>query len=404
MTENTSVADTTAVDPFMFLQRQGLDPVKELPAMAASGPVHELQFPFGITAWLVTGYDAAKTVLGDTAAFSNDFAYLTSMAADGLDGKQNPGGLGMSDPPEHTRLRKMLTPEFTMRRLNRLAPRVTAIVDELLDNMAESGSPVDFVESFAMPLPSLVICELLDVPYPDREAFTKFSSSRFDIFGGAGSGLDAVGESLAYMGELVTMQRAHPGDGLLGGLIRTYGDALDDRELAGLADGILVGGHETTASMLALGAMVLMSNAQFADAMRGGDDVAVHQAVEELLRYLSVVQVAFPRFARKDIEVCGKQIHAGQMVLCSLSAANRDPVLGGDPERFDTHREPGPNLAFGYGIHRCIGSELARMELRTAYPALLRRFPGLQLSVPLGDIAFREYSIVYGVDSLPVGW
>lgn len=378
-------------DPFLFLQRSGLDTLPEFSELAATGPIHRLNFPFGITAWLVTGYDAAKAVLGNGAGFSTDFARLTTMVDGGPNETRHPGGLGMTDPPEHTRLRKMLTPEFTMRRLQRLTPRITAIVDELLDSMATAGSPVDLVQAFAMPLPSLVICELLDVPYPDRETFTTFSSARFDLFGGAGSGIDAISESMVYMGELVSAQRARPGDGLLGQLIREHGDELTDWELAGLADGILVGGHETTASMLALGAMVLLSNPNVAEVMRSGDEAAVHDAVEELLRYLSVVQVAFPRHALADVEVAGAQIREGEMVLISLPAANGDPVAG-------------PHLAFGHGIHRCVGSELARMELRIAYPALLRRYPRLRLAVPPAQIAFREYSIVYGAASLPVEW
>lgn len=391
-------------DPFFILRRRGLDPVPELAELRAEAPVYKAQFPFGISAWIVAGYAEAKAVLGNSKDFSNDFANLTAVTGGGAAAEQNPGGLGMADPPAHTRLRKMLTPEFTMRRLQRLTPRITAIVERLLDDMERDGAPVDFVQSFAMPLPSLVICELLDVPYPDREAFTTFSSARFDIFGGAGTGLEAITESLAYMGKLVTQQRADPGDGLLGMLIRTYGDEIDDRELAGLADGVLVGGHETTASMLALGAITLLTNPEFAELMRDGDEDTVHRAVEELLRYLTVVQVAFPRFARVDVQVGGEQIKAGEMVLCSLSGADRDPAWEPDPETFDPRRAATSHLAFGHGIHRCIGSELARMELRIAYPALLRRFRTLALDVPLSEVAFREYSVVYGVDSLPVAW
>ena len=394
------------IDPFMPLRRTGLDPLPELAELRRSTPVRKLEFPFGISAWLVSGYAEAKAVLGDATGFSNDFSGVTAVTGGAATADQNPGGLGMADPPVHTRLRKMLTPEFTMRRLQRLTPRITAIVDELLDGMAAAGSPVDFVQSFAMPLPSLVICELLDVPYPDREAFGKLSGARFDIFGGAGTGLEAISESLAYMGELVKQQRAEPGDGLLGMLIRTYGDAIDDRELAGLADGVLIGGHETTASMLALGAIALLNSPEHAALVRDGDADTVHRAVEELLRYLTVVQVAFPRFAREDIEVAGQQIKAGEMVLVSLSGANRDRALGAgaDLERFDPTRAPTSHYAFGYGIHRCVGSELARMELRIAYPALLRRFPTLRLDRPLSEIGFREYSVVFGVEDLPVAW
>jgi cytochrome P450 len=389
---------------FMPLMRIGLDPVPALGELREAEPVSKLEFPFGITAWLITGYDEAKAVLGDARGFSNDFANITAMTAGEAGADQNPGGLGMADPPKHTRLRKMLTPEFTMRRLQRLIPRIEALVDELLDGMQSAGSPVDFVESFSMPLPSLVICELLDVPYPDREQFQRLSGARFDIFGGAGTGLDAISESLTFMAELVDAQRRNPGDGLLGMLIREYGDEIDDRELAGLADGLLIGGHETTASMLALGAIALLSDPSHAELMRTGDGDAVHAAVEELLRYLTVVQVAFPRFAREDIAVAGVVIPKDQMVLVSLSAADRDPRLAAGLERFDPTRAPTSHFAFGYGIHRCVGAELARIELRIAYPALLRRFPTLRLDLPLHEIAFREYSVVYGVDRLPVAW
>ena len=296
---------------FMPLMRTGLDPVAAMGEVREREPVSKLEFPFGITAWLITGYDEAKAVLGSPGGYSNDFSNITEMTAGEAGEDQNPGGLGMADPPKHTRLRKMLTPEFTMRRLQRLVPRIEALVDELLDGMEAAGSPVDFVSAFAMPLPSLVICELLDVPYPDREQFQRLSGARFDIFGGAGTGLDAITESLGFMGELVDAQREHPGDGLLGMLIREYGDEIDDRELAGLADGLLIGGHETTASMLGLGAIALLSDPAHAELMRSGDSDSVHRAVEELLRYLAVVQVAFPRFAREDIEVGGVTIPKG---------------------------------------------------------------------------------------------
>lgn len=389
---------------FMPLMRTGLDPVPALGEVRDREPVSRLEFPFGITAWLITGYDEAKAVLGNAGDFSNDFANITAMTAGEAGEDQNPGGLGMADPPKHTRLRKMLTPEFTMRRLQRLVPRVEQLVTELLDGMESSGSPADFVEAFAMPLPSLVICELLDVPYPDRQQFQRLSGARFDIFGGAGTGLEAISESLEFMGELVQAQRRNPGDGLLGMLIREYGDEIDDRELAGLADGLLIGGHETTASMLALGAIALLSDPAHAELMRAGDAEAVHAAVEELLRYLTVVQVAFPRFARQDLEVAGVTIPKGAMVLVSLSAADRDSRLGPAMDRFDPTRPVTSHFAFGYGIHRCVGAELARIELRIAYPALLQRFPTLRLDLPLQEIGFREYSVVYGVDRLPVSW
>lgn len=391
-------------DAFMPLLRDRFDPVPELGAARSTQPVRKLEFPFGISAWLVTDYHHVRAVLGDATSYSNDFARLTAtVGGEAAGADQDPGGLGFSDPPWHTRMRKALTPEFTMRRLQRLIPRVETIVAERLDEMAAARAPVDLVQAFAMPVPSLVICELLDVPYPDREDFQRLSGSRFDILGGAGSGLDAISESLEYMGELVARQRVEPGDGLLGMLIREHGDEITDRELAGLADGLLVGGHETTASMLALGALVLMGNPENVAWVQAEDGPITH-IVEELLRYLTVVQMAFPRFAREDMELGGVQIAAGEMILCSLTAPNRDPVLGDNLEIFDPHRAPTSHFAFGHGIHRCVGAELARIELRIAYPALFRRFPGLRPAIPWADITFRQYSLVHGVDTLPVIW
>jgi len=394
------------MEAFIPLMRTGLDPVPQLGEWRTTEPVRKLNFPFGISAWLITGYDEAKTVLAHPTAYSNDFANLTAVTGGGAAEDQDPGGLGMADPPKHTRLRKLLTPEFTMRRLRRLVPDIERIVAERLDALGAADQPADFVQQFAMPVPSLVICALLDVPYPDRESFQRLSGSRFELFGGAGTGLDAISESLAYMGELVDAQRAAPGEGLLGMIIREHGDEITDRELAGLADGVLIGGHETTASMLALGAIALLRNPDLAEVMREGEPDAVAAAVEELLRYLTVVQMAFPRFAKQDVEVGGQLIKSGEMVLCSLSGANRDPVLGSGAgvglESIAAHREPTPHLAFGYGFHRCVGAELARMELRIAYPALLQRFPDLRLAIPFEDLEFRPYSIVYGLESLPV--
>ncbi|UOZ03285.1 MULTISPECIES: cytochrome P450 [unclassified Amycolatopsis] len=381
------------------LKREGLDPVAELAATRAEAPISKLDLPFGMNAWLVTGYDEAKAVLGKVTGFSSDFTNLVGSA--GVTEDQNPGGLGFADPPVHTRLRKLLTPEFTMRRLGRLTPRIDEIVAEQLDAMAATDGPVDLWQAFALPIPSLTICELLGVSYEDREDFQRLSTARFDLFGGASASLGAMTESLTYLLDIVKKQREEPGDGLLGMLIKEHGDEISDRELAGLADGVLTGGLETTASMLALGALVLLRDEKAFDAVRG-DDESVHRFVEELLRYLTVVQMAFPRFAKQDMEIGGVHIAEGDIVLVSLSVADRDPKLGPDMEKFDATREPTSHLAFSYGIHRCIGAELARMELRTAYPALVRRFPNLRLAVPAEELAFRKVSIVYGLDELPV--
>ncbi|MCX4791292.1 cytochrome P450 [Streptomyces sp. NBC_01221] len=386
-------------DLLMLLRRDGLDPVDKLAGLRATEPVSKVSLPFGMDVWVVSGYEESKAVLGSADGFSTDFAHLATNA--GMSAEQSPGGLGFSDPPVHTRLRRILTPEFTMRRLRRLTPRIDAIVEERLNAMEARRGPVDLVKEFALPIPSLTICELLGVPYEDRHDFQQLAMDRFDLFGGTTAPFGAMSESLAYFRDVVRMQREDPGDGLLGMIVKEHGDSVADEELAGLADGVLTGGFETTASTIALGSLVLLRNADVFERIRT-DDAAAAPFVEEVLRYLSAVQLAFPRFARHDIEIAGVVIPRGDMVLCSLSSANRDTSYVSDGGRFDPHRNPSGHLAFGYGIHRCIGAELARMELRSAYPALARRFPRMRLAVPPEELAFRKLSIVYGVESLPV--
>ncbi|WP_285586314.1 cytochrome P450 [Herbidospora sp. NBRC 101105] len=381
----------------MQFLRDRMDPIAELSQIRAERAVHPLTIPGGSTVWLVTRYEDVRAVLGDTARFSNDFGNITGMGSN----QDDPGGLGFRDPPEHTRLRRMLTPEFTMHRLRRLEPRITAIVNEQLDLVEKEGNPADLVSSFALPIPSLVVCELLGVPYEDRADFLRFSTDRFDFSAGPEASLQAINDSMAYLTELVARERRSPGEGLLGALLREHGDDVTDRELASLADGLLTGGHDTTTSMLALGTLWLLENPEFLALVRDTDD-HIDKVVEELLRYMTVVQVAFPRFAREDLELAGQPIAKGEMVLCSLSAANRDAILGEDMDTADPNRrELKSHLAFGHGVHRCIGAPLARMEMRVAYPALLRRFPGLRLA---GEPAYRQVAIVYGLDSLPVEW
>ena len=380
------------------LKRDDVVPVSELDELADQAPVTLLPAPFGVKLWLVTGYDECKQVLADSTGFSNDFSHLGKI----LELEQNPGGLGFADPPVHTRLRKVLTPEFTMRRLARLAPRIDEIIADALDDMAATDGPVDLVEKFALPIPSLTICELLGVPYSDREEFQRLAEARFDLFGGAGAGFGHISESLVYLKKVVQQQRVNPGNGLIGMIIREHGDEVDDDELAGLADGVLTGGFETTASMLALGGLMLLRDERTAALVRD-DDSAINPFVEEMLRYLTVVQAAFLRFARKEMVIGGQTIGEGDVVACSLSAANRDEsALGEGIRQFDPTRAPSAHVAFGYGAHRCIGAELAKMELRAAYPALVRRFPNLRFDPDAGPLTFRETSIVYGVESISV--
>jgi cytochrome P450 len=383
------------------LHRDGPDPVTRVGEVRDREPVHKLTSFLGLTIWLVTGEREVRQVLADTSSYSNDIRPFMGRKGSTTDG--DIGGLGFTDPPEHTRLRKLLTPEFTMRRLERLRPKITEIVarqlDELEAQAAAGDGVVDLVPAFAFPIPFLVICELLGLPDEDRDTFRELGSARFDVsYGGTGV-FGAVSDSRRFLMEATRKQRSNPGDGLIGQIIREHGDDINDFDLGGLADGVFTGGLETSASMLALGTAVLLDHPD--DYARVGSDVtAVDRTVEELLRYLTVVQIAFPRFPKHDVELGGHRIAHGDVIICQLAGANRDGRLGEMMDAFDPSRPISTHLAFGHGFHRCVGAELARMELRTAFPALARRFPDLTLATD--RLAYRELSIVYGVESVPV--
>jgi oxidation protein CepF len=316
-----------------------------------------------------------------------------------------PGNLLHYDPPEHTRLRKMLTAEFTMHRMRRLEPRMHALVTERLDIMQRAGPPADLIQQFAQPAAALMLCELLGVPRDDSADLARRSGVHHNSNHRGGQRAAAGTALTRYMTALVARERSQPSEELLGMLVRAHGPGLSDQELVGISTSLMVAGLDNTASLLGLGVLLLLEHpAQFA-LLREQPGLA-GQALEEMLRYASVIQTASPRVALDEISVAGQLIQPGEEVFCSLLAANRDTaLLLRDPDRFDISREPAAHVAFGHGVHYCLGAPLARMVLRIAYPALLGRFPGLRLVGPASDIRFRAArSRVYGVEALPVTW
>ncbi len=387
------------------LQRQGTDPLPQVAQWRAQEPMRKLDLPFDFTAYLVTGHEETRRILTDRDSYSNDIRHL--FLGDGPATSDDIGGLGFTDPPLHTRLRKIITPEFTMRRLARLEPLIEARVERQLDELeaaVDADGVADLAQHLAFPIPFQTICDLLGLDYDDRATFASLGSARFDATNGAAAAFGAVSAQREFLFDAVARQRIEPGPGLIGQILRDEGDEISDVDLAGLADGVFTGGFETTAGMIALGTLVLLRDPAYAAVVRDGSPDDVDRVVEELLRYLAVVQVAFPRFAKQDMELFGTQVKAGDVILASLSGANRDPkVVGEQAEDFDPFRvPPSGHLAFGHGIHRCIGAELARMELRVVYPRLLRRFPDLALARPESELSFRQLSFVFGVDELPV--
>ncbi|MEU6711222.1 cytochrome P450 [Nonomuraea sp. NPDC046802] len=389
----------------LHMRRVEFDPTPELAAAREEG-VTRITTVFGQDAWLVTRHADVREVLGDAERFR--IARQTIARLPGAPeltpeqlAKMNAGNLLGQDPPEHTRLRRVLTPEFTNHRMRRLEPRIKAIVDDHLDAMETQGSPADLVTSFGLPIPSLVICELLGVPYADREGFQERSSRMLDLTAPMEERVGLQFAARAYMEEHVSRVQADPGEELLGMLVREHGDDLTTDELIGIGSLLLFAGHETTSNMLSLGTLALLRHPDQLELLRKEPE-RIDAAVEELLRYLSVVASGTTKEATRDTEIGGHPVAAGDLVICALPAANRDARLVPDPDKLDITRDTPGHIAFGHGIHHCLGAPLARMEMRIAFPALLRRFPGLRLTD--AEPRFRPYSIVHGLTSLEVTW
>jgi cytochrome P450 len=394
---------TTA--PPIHMQRDEFDPVPEVAALRETEGVRRVDTTFG-PAWMVTRFADIREVLGDAARFSTARRLVFRPAgAPELSAEEiaelRAGNLLAFDPPEHTRLRKMLTPEFTLRRMRRLEPRIREIVDEHLDAMERTGPPADLVADFALPVPSLVICELLGVPYSDREGFQARTGRLLDLSLPMDERMEVQRETRDYMAELVARTQADPGEELLGMLVREHGDEVSTDELIGIAGLLLIAGHETTSNMLGLGTLALLRHPDQLALVR--DDAAVvGPAVEELLRWLSIVHSGTTKTTTTEVEIAGQVIPEGETILCALPAGNRDPGLVEDPDRLDVRRGAIGHVAFGHGVHHCLGAPLARMEMQIAFPALLRRFPDL---APASDEArFRSFHVVYGMETLPVTW
>ncbi|MET9357724.1 cytochrome P450 [Streptomyces sp. NPDC006617] len=376
-------------------------PPEELATLRGRTPVRRLTYPDGTLGWLVTGHAEARSVLGNPLFSSRSELQRLPVPYPWVAEPAAPGRFISMDPPDHTRLRKPLAGLFTVRRMNRLLPRVAEITRERLDAMEAHGRPVDLLKHFALPIPSLVICELLGVPYDERQVFQDNASvlmstdSSIDQVVAAAAGIDEV------MLRTVRRKRSEPADDILGGLVAD-GD-LTDEEIAGIGGLLLVAGHETTANMLTLGTFTLLSHPDQLAALRA-DPGLMDGTVEELLRHGSILQFGPTRAALADVEVAGRLIRAGEVVTVSLPAANRDPRRFERPEELDITRSAAGHLAFGHGLHQCLGQQLARIELRVGFTALLDRFPGLRLAVPVDDVPLRSEMIVYGVHELPVTW
>ncbi|HEX4830956.1 MAG TPA: cytochrome P450 [Trebonia sp.] len=311
------------------------------------------------------------------------------------------------DDPEHARLRKMVTGAFTLRQMERLRPGIQHLVDRLIDEMLAGPNPADLVEAFALPVPSLVICQLLGVPYADHEFFQKTSRTLIRRSTPADVAQAAQDELLGYLGRLIADKLASPGDDLLSRLAaeRLATGEMSARELASMGVLLLIAGHETTANMISLGTYALLAHPEQLAIVRASDDPRlIVRTVEELLRYLTIVHSGRRRVALADIEIAGEVIRAGEGIIVPNDIGNRDATVFPDPGRLDVQRDARGHVAFGFGVHQCLGQPLARVELQVVYGTLYRRVPTLALAAEPSSIPFKHDGFVYGVYELPVTW
>ncbi|WP_236792101.1 cytochrome P450 [Amycolatopsis sp. GM8] len=381
------------------------DPPPEVRARQQEGPLSRVRLWDGSTPWLVTGYTEQRKLLADPRV-SADISRPGYPSPAPITGQGSTISFILMDDPDHARLRRMVTGSFTVKRTETLRPAVQKIVDDLIDELLAGPRPVDLVEAFALPVPSLVICALLGVPYTDHEFFQ--DNSKVIIRRDAKPEERAAGQRAlgGYLDELMGEKLENPADDLLSGLAaRVKAGELTRSEAAQMGVLLLIAGHETTANMIALGTLALLENPGQLALLRESDDRAlVASAVEELLRYLNITHNGRRRVAREDIEIAGRTIRAGEGLILANDVGNRDGEMFPEPDRLDLTRNARGHVAFGFGVHQCLGQPLARLELQVVYSTLYRRIPTLALATDLERIPFKHDGSVYGVYELPVTW
>ena len=383
-----------------FEQAHPLQAPTMLRVLRQRGPVHRVRTATGDPAWLVTGYTEVRALLDDARLGRShpdpDRAARTGESA--LFG--GPLGDYDTEAADHARMRSLLQPHFTPRRIRALRPRVEALAGELLDDLARHGPPADLVQALAIPLPVLVICELLGVPYADRDRFRAWTRDAADVRDRARSERGLAG-LFGYGQQLVARKRAEPGDDVVSRLCATAGT--DDDEIALLSMFLLFAGRETTVTAISTGALLLLDEpAQWQALAR--EPALVPEVVEEILRGGGQGGGGIPRYARTGLRIAGAQIKAGDLVLLDNGAANHDPSAFADPERFDVTRPAVAHLSFGHGARYCIGAPLARIELQVVFSRLVPHFPAMRLAEPVEQLTFNRDTLTGGLARLPVTW
>ncbi len=362
----------------------------------------------GSTPWLITGHEEARALFADSRVSVDDrrpgFPHWNEHMLATVD--KRPRSVFTSDAEEHTRFRRMLSKPFTFRRVEGLRPAIQKITDECIDEILAGPQPADIVDKLALPVPTVVISEMLGVPYEDHEFFQEHANAGLARYAAADAMQKGAMSLHEYLINLIEKKQAEPAEDAVSDLAeRVSAGELSVKEAAQLGTGLLIAGHETTANMIGIGILALLENPEQADFLRNAEDPKViANAVEELMRYLSIIQTGQRRVAVEDIEIGGEIIRAGEGIIIDLVPANWDARAFPEPEKLDLTRDAGQQLGFGYGRHQCVGQQLARAELQIVFHTLLRRIPTLRLAIPLEKVPFKHDRLAYGVYELPVAW
>jgi cytochrome P450 len=392
---------TAAATPLHITRSCPYAPPAEHLRMREESPISRVTLPDGATAWALTRHEDIRAMLTD-ARFSSDRRHPGFPLL--LPNRNRLPRFGASlismDPPEHGPARRAVVGEFTVKRMAALRPRIQEIVDEHVDTLLAGPRPADLVQALSLPVPSLVICELLGVPYADHGFFQSRSSKLLRRTTPADERATAVDDVRAYLDALIAKKEKAPAGDLLS---RQLEKTTDREQLVSLGFLLLIAGHETTANMISLGTLILLEHPDVLTALRK-DPSKTPNAVEELLRYFTIAEFATSRVALEDVELGGVLVRAGEGVIALGNTANRDPAAFEHPDEFDVERGARHHIAFGFGAHQCLGQNLARMELQIVFDTLFARIPGLRLAAGPDELPFKDDAAVYGMYELPVTW
>ncbi|MDT5249008.1 MAG: hypothetical protein QOJ28_1642 [Mycobacterium sp.] len=415
MSETLAAQEVTADIPEYPMEREAscpFAPPRKMLEMGEVKPLSRVRIWDGSTPWLITGHEVARELFADSRVSVDDrrsgFPHWNEHMLSTVN--KRPRSVFTSDAEEHTRYRRMLSKPFTFKRVEGLRPAIQKITDECIDAILAGPQPADIVSALALPVPTVVISELLGVPYEDHEFFQHHANVGLARFASAEDGQKGAMSLAKYLSNLVEAKMAiPPGEGTEDAVSdlaeRVTAGEISVKEAAQLGTGLLIAGHETTANMIGIGVLALLENPEQAALLRDSDDPKfIANAAEELMRYLSIIQNGQRRIAIEDIEIGGETIRGGEGIIIDLAPANWDANAYPEPDKVDFTRDAGQELGFGFGRHQCVGQQLARAELQIVFQTLLRRIPTLQLAIPFDAVPFKHDRLAYGVYELPVTW